>query len=63
MKKKDPRRNIYRLTPAGWQHMETGELVTDGGIPLDSETLQSLKELHLEREREDHDSKRQRKIT
>lgn len=43
-------RNIYMLTPAGWQHLETGKVVESGGIPLDAEDVQRLKELYLEEE-------------
>jgi len=43
-------RNIYIFTPAGWQHLETGEVVEPGGIPLDAEDVQRLKALYLEEE-------------
>lgn len=43
-------RNIYMLTPAGWQHLGTGKVVEAGGIPLDAEDVQRLKELYLETE-------------
>jgi len=45
-------RHIYMFTPAGWQHLETGEVVESGGIPLDAEDVQRLKELYLEAEDE-----------
>lgn len=45
-------RNIYMLTPAGWQHLGTGKIVESGGIPLDAEDVQALKELHLQEEDE-----------
>jgi len=43
-------RHIYMFTPAGWQHLETGKVVESGGIPLDAEDVQRLKELYLEEE-------------
>ena len=43
-------RNIYIFTNAGWQHLETGEIVESGGIPLDTEDVQALKALYLEDE-------------
>lgn len=43
-------RNIYIFTPAGWQHLGTGAVVESGGIPLDAEDVQRLKELYLEEE-------------
>ena len=43
-------RHIYMLTPAGWQHLGTGKVVEPGGIPLDAEDVQRLKELYLEEE-------------
>lgn len=51
MSKED--RNIYIFTPAGWQHLETGEVVQSGGIPLDTEDVQALKELYIEEEDEE----------
>ena len=45
-------RNIYIFTNAGWQHLETGEIVASGGIRLDTEDVQALKELYLEDEDE-----------
>lgn len=45
-------RNIYMLTPAGWEHLGTGKVVESGGIPLDAEDVQRLKELYLEAEDE-----------
>ena len=46
--KKD--RHIYMFTPAGWEHLGTGKVVESGGIPLDAEDVQRLKELYLEEE-------------
>lgn len=45
-------RHIYMLTPAGWQHLGTGKVVEPGGIPLDTEDVQRLKELYLQAEDE-----------
>ena len=45
-------RNIYMLTPAGWQHLGTGKIVKPGGIPLDAEDVQALKALCLQEEHE-----------
>ncbi|RKU21048.1 hypothetical protein C6499_22780 [Candidatus Poribacteria bacterium] len=52
MKKEKEDRNIYMFTPAGWQHLGTGKVVESGGIPLDAEDVQALKELYLEEEDE-----------
>ena len=43
-------RNIYLLTPAGWQHLPTNRVVASGGIRLDAADIQALKALHLEKE-------------
>ena len=45
-------RNIYIFTPAGWQHLETGETVESGGIRLEKSDIEELKALHLEREKQ-----------
>ena len=45
-------RNIYMFTPAGWQHLGTGKVVESGGIPLDAEDVQRLKELYIQDEDE-----------
>lgn len=45
-------RNVYMLTPDGWQHLGTGKVVQSGGISLDAADIQGLKELHLQRENE-----------
>ena len=50
MKEED--RNVYIFTPAGWQHLETGEVVQHGGIPLDTADIQALKAQYLEDEDE-----------
>ena len=46
-------RNIYILTPVGWKHLETDEVVKRCGIPLDTADIKTLKELYLEDEDED----------
>ena len=51
MSKED--RNIYRFTPAGWQHLETDEVVKSGGVPLDAADIQALKALYLQEEDEE----------
>ena len=43
-------RHIYMFTAAGWQHLGTGKIVQPGGIPLDTEDVQGLKELYLQAE-------------
>lgn len=45
------KRNIFKLTPRGWEHLETGE-IAKRSISLSSEDIQALKKLHLERKRE-----------
>ena len=40
-------KNIYLWTPAGWQHLETGEMVKPGGIRLEAADIQALKELQI----------------
>ena len=49
-------RHIYMLTPTGWQHLGTGKVVESGGIPLDAEDVQRLKELYLEEKDEKESS-------
>ena len=43
-------RHIYMFTPAGWQHLGIGKVVEPGGIPLNAEDVQRLKELYLQEE-------------
>ena len=50
-------RNIYIFTNAGWKHLETGEIVESGGIRLDTEDVQALKELYIQ----DEDEKKEEK--
>lgn len=45
-------RNIYIFTPAGWQHLETDEVVQRGGIPLDAADIKALKALYIKDEDE-----------
>ena len=45
-------RNVYIFTNAGWKHLETGETVQSGGLPLDTEDVQALKELYIQDEDE-----------
>ena len=40
--------NIYIFTYEGWKHLETGEVVQSGGMPLDEADLQALKELYIQ---------------
>ena len=49
---KEEERNIYIFTYDGWKHLETGETVQSGGIPLDTEDVQALKELYIQDEDE-----------
>ena len=41
------------MTPVGWKHLETDEVVKRCGIPLDTADIKTLKELYLEDEDED----------
>ena len=41
-------RHIYIFTDDGWKHLETGEVVQRGGIPLDAADVQALKELYIQ---------------
>lgn len=45
-KKED--RHIYMFTSAGWKHLETGEVVEQSGIPLDTTDIQALKALYIQ---------------
>lgn len=52
-------RNVYIFTYAGWKHLETDEVVQSGGLPLDTEDVQALKELYIQDEDEKGDTSSQ----
>ena len=54
-------RNVYIFTYAGWKHLGTGKVVERerGGLPLDTEDVQALKELYIQDEDEKGDTSSQ----